>query len=240
MKTKTILLFVAATLCLWSPFGNQAHAQATANFPFGKRWKGKSYGKTDGWFSSGILIAHRPTPETELIGRRNQIIYGLEARYHLNSRLAFMAGVHFGGHTEEIQGTSGVGDYTTDETSPGVSSTYTSSDNRVEQVYRETSWQLGVDFGLIESKYFHIQAGPRLAATLASVELEGSVNYSEATSTLPDDISSTALTPGLAIRAGLFATPYVEVGLHVQADYSMGTKNAGFGREVGGYSVVHF
>ena len=239
MKFRSTLFSVAMATSLWASSSTLAQAQTTASFPYGKEWVGNSYQpKNELWLSAGIVVAHRPSPGTDITGPRNQIIYGIEARYHFNPRVALMTGVHFGGNTEELEWEEVAGGATSD-TSSLDESDYDYYLPDVDQVYREVYWQVGVDFGLVESKYFHIQAGPRLGVQSASAVLE-SDNDSMLDSLDTKSINATGLFTGAAFRVGAFVAPSVELGLHLQADYTIGKELAGFGREMGGYLVSHF
>ena len=242
MRMRSTLFSLTLATSLWTSSTVDAHAQTTASFPYGKDWNGNSYRpKSELWLSAGIVVAHRPSPGTDVSGPRNQIIYGLEARYHLNPRFAIMTGVHFGGNTEELEWEEVSGGVTPD-TSELENYGYSDYDYYlpdVDQVYREVYWQVGVDFGLIESKYFHLQAGPRLGIQSASAVLE-SDNESLLETLDTQSINATGLFTGLAFRAGFFVAPSVELGLHLQTDYTLGKELAGVGREIGGYLVSHF
>jgi len=242
MKVHSALFSFALSAGLWVAPTTDAHAQATSSFPYGPEWSGNQYiPKRELWLSAGIVVAHRPSPGTDVTGPRNQIVYGLEARYHINPRLAVMTGVHFGGNTENLEWEE-VSGGTTPDTSDLEDYGYSDYDNYlpdVDQVYREVYWQVGVDFGLVESKYFHLQAGPRIGIQSASAVLE-SDNDALLESLDTKSINATGLFTGAAVRVGFFAVPSVEFGLHLQADYTLGAALSGFGRELGGYVVSHF
>ena len=224
MKLKSHLTAFVTALCLWASMGETAHAQAASSFPYGKRWAGKNYDKNDPWLSAGVVIAHRPSPKTDAIAPQDQVVYGLESRYHINPKLALMVGVHFGGNTKALS--SNNRDIWDPYSTPAI-----------DHVYREAYWQAGADFGLIEAKYFHLQAGPRFGLQAASTSFE-----SDASDALEyyEDVDAKGLFTAGVVRAGFFPVPYVEVGVHLQGDYTIGKELAGPGRQIGGYSVVHF
>ena len=236
MPIRTALLSVF----FWASMSPIAAAQTAESFPYGKDWKGKRYHQfSEQWQSAGIVIAHRPSPNTENLGPQNQVVYGLEARHHFNPRLAVMTGVHFGGNTTELEwngNSSSVGE-ATPMTNTGDDSGWMRAD--IEQIYREVYWQVGLDIGLLETKYFHIQAGPRIGLQSASVQLE-SDNSAILDNIDTTSVNATGIFTGGVLRLGAFIIPFVEVGVHLQMDYTIGKELAGTGRQIGGYTVSHF
>ena len=219
MFLRRLLMPFAVTLVVWTLAAPSAYAQSSTSFPYGTTWKETQYKSANElWLSAGLVVAHRPSQSSVYSPPRDQVVYGIEARYHFNPKLALMTGVHFGGNTVEDIAVDG---------------------GWIDQVYRELYWQVGVDFGVIESKYYHLQIGPRLGLQSASIEVEGDdpalVNELNI-----QTINATGLFAGAAVRAGVFVVPSCEVGLHIQMDYTMGAELSGFGREIGGYGVVHF
>jgi hypothetical protein len=203
-------------------------AQSSEPVPYGKKWAQKNYSKTQSWISSSIIVAYRPGPGTEVSDAQATTVFGVEVRGHLNNKVSIMVGAHFSGYTLENDQSS-ISD-TTDYN-------YTGLPNKTEIVYRNHQWQLGMDFGLLESKYFHIQAGPRIGLQQTSVDLEGE---DEILNDSDEFGVSTGLLGGGVLRLGVFATPYVETGLHLQADYALSSQAGGTGIEIGWYSTVHF
>ena len=229
---KTMLKHTRFTLITAALLGSGiAFAQSDEPVPYGKKWAHKNYSKTQPWASTSFIVAYRPGPGTELSAAQSTTVFGFEVRGHLNNKLSIMFGAHFSGYTleSELDDTSGIidGDY--------ASASYASSSKR-EIVYRCHQWQLGMDFGLLESKYFHIQAGPRIGLQQTSLDLEledGTVSEAEEFGV------SNGLQGGGVLRSGVFIVPYVETGLHLQADYAL-SNTPSFNSEIGWYTTAHF
>ena len=165
----------------------------------------------------------------------------------MGPRLAVVGGVHLAKHTVSKEDSLKW---------MNIEYSYTS-----DFKYQEVSWQLGLDFGLWETRGAHLQAGPRIGVQGMKMELEAELesndgseeSQNEVQDLLEDNLNTgktSAHDPfvGGTARLGVFVTPWIEVGLHAQYEvifgigdsdvgYSPGTGN---GMEFGGSSVMHF
>tara|TARA_B100000530_G_scaffold315459_1_gene245098 strand:+ start:539 stop:1213 length:675 start_codon:yes stop_codon:yes gene_type:complete len=224
MMQRLILFLGILGMVTTSP---EVSAQTQQPFPHGKDWMGTDYGQSDLWFSTSLVASHRRSPDTPHLQPKNMIIYGIEGRLHLHPKLSIMTGFHWGGY-EKLA-------YEYDAIPAGTALAYSSE---VKQQYDSFIFQLGVDFGLLESTHFHIQAGPRIGTDKRSTELVGN---SDVIATL-DNIKEegTAFHVGGVVAIGGFVAPFIEIGLRGQTDYSIGGLKPGMGHQGGMYTTTHF
>ena len=209
-----------------APFVGEASAQSQESYPHAKDWVDDSYGHSDPWFSATFEISHRQTPDTTWVEPIGIAVYSLQGRLHFNPRLALVSGIQWGGYNKLA---ARIG-----PSEPNDAGVY----EEIDQEFSTFVFDVGADIGMLESKYFHLQAGPRLGVRTQSTALVGS-EYQ--IGKLQDiEASSTMLHLGAVGSAGAFIVPFVEVGLRLQADYGLGGDGSGMGFQMGGYTTAHF
>lgn len=232
--TLLILSLVLCTLTLSTEV--RAEGPTTLSYPYGKDWQGVRYGPHRPWWSAGLILGNKPSRMSTGPKDRTQLLIGVEGRYHLSPKLALVLAAHFAGHKVEA------GD-------EFASEQYTS-----KFTYSESGWQLGADFGLWETRVAHFQIGPRLGLQAMKAEITvDDVDSAENLEAIQDHagsgwVNSADPFAGATARLGIFATPFVEFGVHAQYEMIYGlqnpavgyTKGMDTGLELGGYSVVHF
>jgi len=175
---------------------------------------------------------------------------GLEGRYHLHPRLAFVFAGHFSGHKVESTETVQYFDMSdADEGYQGVGE----EDFTTEYKYSEGAWSLGIDFGIWETKTAHFQVGPRIGIQkwtttmdIDTGDLEDEVIDLARKQVDASEVSGADPFGGVTTRIGVFPTPAVEIGLHGHFEYIYGLQGGddalgtATGLEVGPYGVMHF
>jgi len=210
-------------------FSGEAYAQAKEPFPHGEDWVGSDYGQSDPWFSASAVMAYRKAPNTTWIPPIYHAVYGLDGRLHFNPRLAIVSGILWGGYNKlALEGEQGT---------PMSGATTMQSSEDINQEFSSFIFHVGADFGLLETKYVHIQAGPRLGVHTQEARLVGN----ELMINRLDDIkaSSTNLHLGAVGTVGVFVLPFIEIGVQLQGDYGIGGDGSGSGHQVGGYTTTH-
>ena len=217
------LAFTLAQLGL-ALFIGEASAQSGEPFPHARDWVDRDYGHSDPWFSATLGVNHRQTPETTWVPPINIVVYDLEGRLHFNPRLAIVSGIQWGGYNKlAMEGQIGLNGQVA---------------NDIYQDFNTFVFAVGADIGLLERKYLHLQAGPRLGLRTQSTALVGDDAQIEQLNDIK--ASSTMLHLGGTASVGVFIVPFVEVGLRLQADYGLGGDAAGAGYQIGGYTTTHF
>lgn len=221
-RLKLMLLSLGLAL-----FVGEASAQSQESFPHAKNWVNDNYGHSDPWFSATVEISNRQTPDTTWVEPLNIAVYSLQGRLHFNPRLALVSGIQWGGYTHLAIPYGETSD-------SGVTRVF----EPIDQDFSTFVFDVGADFGVLESKYFHLQVGPRLGVRNQSAALVGSepqlANLQDIKS------SSTMLHLGAVGSVGGFVVPFVEIGLRLQADYGLGGDGSGMGLQIGGYTTTHF
>ncbi len=241
------LLLCGATASL----STSAHAEgpSTSTYPYGKKWVGNRYGPAHPWWSAGLILGAKPSRTTSGSQPRIQLMTGLEGRYHLHPRFAFVFAAQFSGHKVERTDTVEYFNMSDENSDSGA----IEEDFLTEYKYSEGAWSLGIDFGIWETKTAHFQVGPRIGIQkwtstmdIDTGDLEDEVIDLARKQVDASEVSGADPFGGVTARIGVFPTPAVEIGLHGHFEYIYGLQGgddalATTTMLVGGpYTVIHF